>query len=74
MFEEDINNYHLKAVIRETKSSVVHLAQYKPNGSFLVVKRSKEQTPTEFQLTQVCPSIYLKKNEKILTKIFLRTK
>lgn len=64
MFEEDINNYHLKAVIRETKSSVVHLAQYKPNGSFLVVKRSKEQTPTEFQLTQVCPSIYLKKKRK----------
>lgn len=53
MFGENINNYHLKAVIKETKSSVVHLAQYKPTGLFLVIKRSKEQSPTEFQLTQV---------------------
>ncbi|XP_063703189.1 STE20-related kinase adapter protein alpha [Culicoides brevitarsis] len=52
MFGEDINNYHLRTVMRETKSTVVHLAQYKQNGQFLVIKRSKEPSPTEFQLTQ----------------------
>lgn len=53
MFGQDINNYQLKAVIREAKSSVVHLAQHKPTSLLLVIKRSKEPSPTEFLLTQV---------------------
>uniref|UniRef100_A0A336K5T2 CSON001443 protein n=1 Tax=Culicoides sonorensis TaxID=179676 RepID=A0A336K5T2_CULSO len=42
MFVYEIKNSQLKAVIKETKSKVVYLTEYRPNGLLLIIKQFKE--------------------------------
>lgn len=53
MFGYNINEYELNCVIKQTKSSNVHLARHRQTGALMVIKQSIDKNWDEIQMIEV---------------------